>query len=331
MSIAKIISTGIYDEIPLNGSVSPKRAVTLSPLVDGAIKSISVSEAQLVSAGDVIMELDPTLAQIELDQVRAELNVMKVQHKESIRLRDEVIGLHEKKAVADTAVAQAESNVVLHAARVQSINVQLKRAQELLNQHKVSAPFSGVIVKKSVELGSSVDTNTELVELIEIDTLKVEVAVPQTYFSAVTPGTPVNIVFDSISQKDIQASVTTRIPLADSSARTFPIHIEFQNDDQLIAPGMSARVTLQINHSEETLVVPNDALVRDSDGNQSIWLARVKDGVSTGINIPVQVGRNLQDWVEVFGEFDAGESVVVHGNESLTTDQSLLITEEIKP
>ncbi len=331
VSIAKVISTEIYDEVPLSGSVTPMRSVRLSPLVDGSVVGLSIAEGETVDSGQTILTLDPTMAKIEVDRVRAQLQEIKVQHRESIRQRDELVGLRDTNAVADTAIAKAESDVLLNAARLQRITAELKRAEELLNRHEVKVPFSGVIAKKWVELGSWVDTNSELVELVETTSLKVEVAVPQQFFSQVGIGTPVSIAFDSLPDATLDAMVTTRIPVAGEAARTFPVHIEIQNHDQVIAPGMSARVTLQINHSDTALVVPSDAIIREANGEQSIWRVKISDGISSAENIPIQTGRNLGGWVEVIGILEPGDSVVVHGNESLTPDKKLVVTEEILP
>ena len=236
-----------------------------------------------------------------------------------------------KNAVSDSELARADSDVALYAAGVERLKAEYNKELELLSRHKVVAPFSGVIAKQFVELGGWVETSTSLVELVELSSVKIEVPVPQEHFAHVGIGTPVILEFDALPGTQVAATVSTRIPVSSNTARTFPVFIEIDNSQYLVAPGMSARVTLKFNHANNVLMLPKDAIVRDAQGEESVWVVNETEDGLASMSRTIQSGRNILGWVEVNGDLVVGDRVVVHGNESLQTDQRLQITEEIQP
>ena len=332
VSVARVMRTDVHNELPLSGTVSPWRSVYLSSRIEGFISRLLVAEGDEVAAGEAVLELDSTMAQIELDRVGAQLQEARVRYGEAVRQRDEVMQLVEKKHVAGTTAASAESDVALFAAGVQRLRAKRRREQVLLAWHVVVAPFAGVVSEKLVEVGSWVETSTDLVRLVETQRLRVEVPVPQNHFAAVTRNTPVLVQFDALPEFSYSGLVTTVIPVSDNAARTFPVHIEIDNSERVVAPGMSARVRLRLNHTADALVLPKDAVLRDAHGNESVWVIHEEDGVASGTRVDVETGRTLRDWIEVKpGAVEVGDRVVVHGNEGLRAGQTVRITEEIRP
>ena len=248
------------------------------------------------------------------------------------RQRDEMVQLVAKKHIAGTDVATAEAEVAIQVAGLERLRAEHSHQQELLRRHSVNAPFAGVVSAKLVEIGQWVETSTALIELSEIDHLRVEVPVPQIHFASVRAGTPVVMQFDALPGYILDAVVTTRIPVGNSLARTFPVRIDVDNAQRLIAPGMSVRVRLLANRSDAALVLPMDAIVRDVGGGESVWRVVVDDGVTSGMKVVVQTGRSVNDWIEISaGALREGDRVVVHGNERLTEGQVLKIIEVIEP
>ena len=332
VSVSSVLVTDLFDEIPLTATVTPVREAYLSARVEGFVASIEVEEGREVGTDDVILELDPTLAQIEIERVRAELEEARVRHREAIRQRDEIAGLVEKKHIADTEMARAESEVALFAAGVRRLQAELDREQVLLVRHTVKAPFPGVVVEKPVELGAWVTTSTQLVRLIEIDRVKVVVPVPQTFYSAVSGNTRVEVTFDALPGFTYVGRVTTRIPIGADASRTFPVHVQIDNADRLIAPGMSARVTMRVNHSTGAMLLPKDAVIRNADGREHVWLIGEDDGVAVVSQVVIESGRSLRGWVEVrTGKLSRGAHVVVRGNEGLSEGQSVEVMEVMSP
>ena len=312
--------------------MTARRFVRLSSRVEGYVQRIVVGAGDEVAAGDVIVELDKALAHIALASVNSTLKEAQIRYQDAIRQRDEVVQLVSKSHIADTEVASAEAAVAISSAGVERLAAALRREQEILSRHTITAPFAGVVAAKLVEIGQWVETTAALIELSEISHLRVEVPVPQIYFAAVEVGTPVVMRFDALPGYTLDALVSARIPVGNSLSRTFPVHINIDNRERLVAPGMSVLVRLLANRSEHALLLPADAIVRESGGLESIWQVVINDGVTTVVKVSVQTGRTKRDLVEVSASgLHEGDRVVVHGNERLGDDQLIEIIEELQP
>ena len=183
-----------------------------------------------------------------------------------------------------------------------------------------------------IEKGEWVSIDTPLLELAEINLLRVNVPVPQFYFNDLQLGTPVRLTFDAYPGRDFLAEVTMKVPMSNVSTRTFPVKIDLDNSERLLAPGMSARVIFQLNDASElSLLLPQDAVVRKPDGSESIWVIQPGRDSLTARQVQVRTGRSYRENIEITaGEVQAGDRVVVRGNEILRPGQRVEIKEELR-
>ncbi len=328
ISVAEIAP--VFQEIPLNGTVTARRVSKLSPRVDGLVDEVLVDEGDSIEAGAVLLRLDQVLADIESSRAHAALEEARARYKEAIRQRDEAADLVAKKHIASTAYEKSIAEVEINAAAVKRLEAEHRRQRELVKRHSIRAPFAGVIGRKLVEIGQWVETGSAVFELVEIDVLRIEVPVPQFYFGAVALGTPAAVRFDALPGQIFEAAVTMKIPVSNTTARTFPIRIEMDNKSRLKAPGMSARVSLLLQEETHTaaLQLPRDAVVRKPDGSQTVWVVSEENGVLSAVPVIVEVGRAARGKVEIVsGALNPGDRVVINGNEILRPGQHIRIIE----
>ena len=330
VTVVQVRVAAVHDEIPLSGTVATQRSVELSPRVSGYVEEVLVDAGDEVETGAVIVTLDRRLAEIELSRVQAARAEAKARSDEARRQLGEVLQLAEKQHVAGTTVASAKAEVAIQDAALRRLDADIVRSRELLRRHTIVAPFAGVISSKLVEVGQWVETSSSLVELSEIERLRVEVAVPQSHYVATQAGTPVTVHFDALPGFALSAVVSRRIPVGNSATRTFPVRIDLDNRDRRMAPGMSAHVTLLTNHSPNAMMLPLDAIVREAGGNEFVWVVKTHDGVTKGYKSGVTTGRSLGTWVEVDSpELSPDAKVIVYGNERLDAEQAITIAEEL--
>lgn len=322
----------VSEEVPLTGSVSSIQTSHLSAKVEGYIDSLLVDKGDTVKKGDPIMYFDHQLIDIEITRVRAQLSEAKARVKEFVRQRDEAEELVKKKSIASTTYEAAVAQVEINSAVVARLEAELKRQQTLSERHTLYAPFDGVITDKMVEVGEWVDTNTPLFELTALNPLRIEVPVPQLYFSRINTGTPVKIKYDAIPDQEFAAQVTTKVPVSHQNTRTFPVMIRIENEDRLIAPGMSARVFFQLSepNAEQSVLLPRDAIVRKPDGSKTVWVAEDKEGITKVNPVAVKTGKSHLNNIEIAqGNIHPGDRIVIKGNELLQAGQNINIVEEL--
>ncbi|MCG8324743.1 MAG: hypothetical protein MI673_04435 [Thiotrichales bacterium] len=142
------------------------------------------------------------------------------------------------------------------------------------------------------------------------------------------------IVFDALPDRNFEASITATVPLGIENARTFPVKIDIGNDQGILAPGMSARIHLQLNSdaTTRTLLVPRDAIIRHSGGTETVWVMREQNGQLRAAPISVRSGRSSRGMVEIVaGDLKMGDRVIVRGNEILQPGQLVYISREQAP
>ncbi len=332
VSIVTAKTGELREEVPLTGSVASIRNAQISPKESGYIESLDVDEGSIVSKGDVILQLDRQLADLEIARVKAQLSEARARQRELVRQRDEAAELVKKKHVAATTFESAAAEVEINQAVIQRLATELQRQQAIAARHTVYAPFDGVIAEKLVEVGQWVDSNNALFNLIELNPLRIEVAVPQFYFNRLDVNTPVTIRYDAIPDQVFNASVTAKIPVSNQTARTFPVFIQIENSHQVIAPGMSARVSFQLRGKEtvKSLLLPRDAIVQKPDGTKTVWVVADKDGASQARPVQVTTGKSVRENIEINSkEIAIGDRIVVKGNELLRPGQNVNVIEQL--
>lgn len=322
----------VREEVPLTGTVASPRSSMISPKEAGYVERLLVDEGYVVNQGDVLLELDRKLADIEIARVRAQLQEAVAEVREFERQRDEAEELVEKKHIAATSFEAASAQVEIAKAVVQRLRAELARQQTIAEHHTVYAPFNGVIVEKLVEVGQWIESNGALFQLIELNPLRIEIPVPQFYFNRITVNTPVTIRYDARKNETFTGKVTTLIPVSNETTRTFTVFIQIDNQLQSVTPGMSARVTFLLRENEEqaSLLVPRDAIVQQPNGSKSVWIVSQDANNVTARPVTITTGKNVSNNVEIIsGELSDGDVIVVKGNELLQPGQAVNVIEQM--
>lgn len=318
----------LFQEVSLTGTAMARRVSKLSPKVDGLVAEMLVDEGDPVALGEVLVRLDQELAEIELASAYAALEEAEARLKEAMRQRDEAAELVAKKHIPQTTYEGTIAQVEINEAAAKRLRAEHGRQKEIVERHVIRAPFDGTVGDKLVEVGEWVQTGTPVIELVEIDNLRVDVPVPQHYFRQVNVGTPAIVRFDALPDQTFETQVTMKVPVSNPAARTFPVRIEMDNRAGLKAPGMSARVTFLLREDGEAdaLKVPRDAVVRRPDGSQTVWLVTDKDGIPSAIPVAVETGRTAGTSIEILGDaLNPSDKIVVRGNENLQPGQPVRI------
>jgi RND family efflux transporter MFP subunit len=331
VSVVRTVRAIIAEEIVLTGNLQARRVSRLSAEVEGVIENLMVDDGDHIMKREVVLTLNNELASIAKSRADAEVAEARARLADAERRYAELTELAKQQHVPKTNVESARAEIDIGRAGLAQAHAEDRRAQALLERHTVRAPFDGLISKKLVEVGQWVETSTALVDLVEIGYLRLEAPVPQFYFGRVVPGTRVAIRFDSLPEQVFEATVSVTIPVSDSAARTFPIRIDLNNDQELLAPGMSARIVVKIEDDADhpSLIVPRDAVVRRPDGTETVWTIAVEDGVTKAEPREIKTGRTYHDNIEVLsGDLEPGARVVVRGNEILRPGQTVTVAED---
>lgn len=229
--------------------------------------------------------------------------------------------------------------------RVDASRQELARLNDLKAKYTIRAPFEGFVTEKLTEVGEWVTKGQPIIEVIQIDPIEMVINVPQLYLSRLQQSinrdgsdSPLMAVIriDGIEQ-DLSGVVKRVIAQADLRSRTFPVRLEIENpkmkSGHLLQPGMLGKASVQIGAAKDMMLVKKDALVLG--GRQPTVFKIIEQGdVTTAIPIAITTGATVGDWIQITGNINSNDMIVLYGNERLRPGQRLLIketSEEVPP
>jgi len=251
------------------GTVEPITTVEVKSKASGEIFETSVETGDEVSAGDLLIRVDPRIPQATLRQAEADLRLAEAQleNAESKLRRSEE--LHKTQSITEQEYDDSRLAVASATAQLVRAERSLEDARISAEDTEVKAPISGVIIQKNVEVGSVISSATRevgggtvLLQMANLDTVQVRALVDETDIGKVQPGMQVTITVDAYSNRPFQGRVLKIEPQATvtQNVTMFPVLVRIPNTDDLLKPGMNAEVEVHVGSRQSVLAVPNSAL-----------------------------------------------------------------------
>jgi RND family efflux transporter MFP subunit len=201
------------------------------------------------------------------------------------------------------------------AVAVAAANIQAQAAQlDVLRQQKaylsVLAPFNGVVTQRNVDVGDLVQADatsgTFLFMVMQTDTIRIQVYVPQAEAFGVVPGIEAVLRVPEIADRNFPGTVTRTANALQLDSRTLLTEVDVPNPDQVLSPGLYCTVELRIPRKIPSLIVPSDALIFNRNG---LTVAVVENGVAR--IRPVNVVRDFGTTLEVNKGVKDGDQVIL--------------------
>lgn len=319
----------IFQAIPMSGSVTSPRSARLSAAISGQVHRLDVDAGFKVTRGDVLLELDPELAELDLKSAQARLLQDRRNLDDSRRRLREARELIPQASIAESTVRDLEAEVALDEAAVEQMAAEAARQQAILARHQLRAPFDGVVSAKLTELGEWVTPGTPVLALVATQGLRLDFSVAEDFLTDIRPGAEVRYTLGARSSAAYRGEVDTIVPVTDPGARTFLLRVMPGPDAPPLRPGMSVSAALSLPTGRDGVVVPRDALLRYSDGRTVIWVLEGDPATPTVREQPVQTGLQFNGLIEIRSGLEAGANVVVEGNEALRNDQRVTVRSRV--
>ncbi len=258
-------------DLAATGYVVPQVVAKVGAKVTGRVVKVNIHEGSVVRAGDVLFELDPsdqksavaasaarvasartkaTVARAKADVARANVAETKLQYERNRRLVERGAAnaataddLAAHLASLESQVRAADGDAV--AADADAVVAEAERSTQATNLANMTivAPMNGTAVTKPAEVGDVVSPSATLVELVDFDSLRVEVDVPESKLGIIKPGGPCEIVLDAYPDKRQRGEVTELSPRLDRAKATGVAKVRFVDGLVGVLPEMAARVS----------------------------------------------------------------------------------------
>lgn len=291
-----MVTTGnVTATITAVGTLQADESVVIRPEIAGRIAQVAFSEGQPVEAGALLLRLDDSIARAELDQAEADLSLAKSNY-------DRALDIFRKGS--GSARSRDESLAALQA---DTARVALAHAK--LEKTRIVAPFSGLLGLRQVSVGEYVTPGQAIVNLEDVDPVKVDFRVPEIFLARLRTGQPIQVQVDAYRGEVFEGEVYALDPRIDAQGRSVALRARIANREGKLRPGLFARVSLVTEQRSDALLIPEQAIF--ARGAESfVYVVREDKAMLT----PIALGLRQGVQVEVVKGLNGGDQVVSAGH-----------------
>jgi membrane fusion protein, multidrug efflux system len=289
----------VVDAILASGQIEAIQSVALRPEIEGRLAAILVREGAEVVKGTPLFQVDDGELKAEVARAEADRDLAR----QALERTRELI---DQQASSQADLERAEATARSTRAQYDLLSLRLARTT-------VRAPFSGVVGQRFVSVGDYLTTSTRLASLQTVHPQRASFQVPERYAAALKVGQRVVFRVAALPGKEYAGAVDFVDPVVQLPGRTITVKAEVANPKRELQAGMFIDARLATAVRPRAVVIPEDAIL-PIQGSSFVWVA--KDGKAT--RREVVLGVRTPGWVETKSGVEAGESVVVGGQERLS-------------
>ena len=314
------------------GYVVAQRKAAISSKASGRLEWLGVAEGTRVKAGEIIARLDSRDVAAQLDAALANVKVARAALEQALaedrdadasfkRTRDLIAQKFVSQSALDQARARADravAGVASAKAGIAAAGANARNAQVAVDYTQIRAPFDGIILSKSANVGdmvtpfsSAADSKGAVVSMADMSTLEVEADVSESSLSRISVGQPTEITLDALPDVRFRGTVSRIVPTVDRAKATVMTKVRFEAIDPHVLPEMSAKVSFLSQpvtpEQQKPLVAVNPDALAQRDGKTVVLVVRDNKVVE----VPVTPGKKIADLTAIAGDVKASERAVL--------------------
>lgn len=279
------------------------RIYEFSTTVDAAVKNYIASaggtriEKIFVEVGDVVKK-GQQLVKMESTQLAtslAQLDNLKIE-------LERVKALYQSGGVSKQQLDQLQTQY----------DVAKKSADNLKDNIYLTSPINGIVTARNFDNGD-VAAGQPILQVMQINPVKLKINIPESFYNNVKKGMQVTAKTEIFGEEEFSGTVSLIYPTIDPLTRTFTCEVKVNNANSKLKPGMFGRVELNLGKAA-TIMVSDKAVVKQSGSNDK-YIFVENNGVVEYRK--VQLGRRIEDKIEVISGIADGENVVITGQSKL--------------
>ena len=287
-----------------DGVIEAVNQSTVSAQTSGRVTEINFDVDDIVPKGAVILRLRGTEQRSRTQQSQAALSEAEARFKEVVSEHKRITDIYAQRLVAKAEMDRAEAALSAAKARLDQAQAKVGETQEQQGYTVIRAPYSGILTKRFVELGESVNVGQPLMTGMSLEKLRATVTIPQSFVKAVRDNGTATV--ELADGRRLAATSMRVFPYADESSHAFSVRVNLPEGDFGIYPGMFVKVAFVTGESE-SIQVSTASIVQRSELTALYTIAA--DG-RVGFR-QVRLGRVSGDQVEVLAGLESGEKVAL--------------------
>ena len=284
--------------INATGNLIAYESVEIRPERSGKLVQLNIRESSFVKKGTLLAQIDD--AELIAQQNRFDINL-------DLALKELERG---KELLKIQGISQEEIDRLAN--RVEEIKADKAIVDIQISKSKVHAPFSGKLGLKQISQGAYVTPSDVLIELQQINPIKLEFDIPEKFLSDVKEGQELKFTVVGVDQVFLAKVYAIGTEISPTT-RTFKVRANSPNPSNLLKPGQFAKITLVTGVNEKAVLIPTDAVIPVLEGKQ---VYRYHSGKAEAVK--VETGDRKSEDIEIVSGLSLGDTIIVSGLLNLT-------------
>ena len=319
------------------GDIKANNHVEVYATIPNKITQINARVNDYVEEGEILATVKNNQMKQNVKKARAALNSARSKYQNILSEWKRNKKLYQQNAISESQFEAIESNKESAKSAVEQAEAGLESAQERLSDTRIKAPISGIISARNFDLGDQPAQQRPVYKIVAIDKVKILVNIAEEDIGSVDKGAQAIISVSSFPNTKFRGKVSKIYPTINPQTRSTNAEIILSNKNHKLRPGMYATVNIIIEQENNTLVVPNYAIIEKTTReylggeltNSKINIDRSAFIINNNRakRIDIKPGIITDDYTEVIQGLSAGDKIVTRGEQNLNDGSKVEIIE----
>ena len=244
--MAEVTTSQLASSVRAVGTLEAEASATLRAEVPGQILAVHFEEGQPLKKGAPLYSIEATVLEAEVNEARANAE----RSEAALKRADELFA---KQLISGTDYDAARANYNVDVARLRS-------SQAKLSKTVIKAPFDGFVGLRRINIGDYATIGQELVDVVQLDPLRVAFSVPETLLPKVQPGQEISISVDAYPGDTFTGRITAVAPKSEVQGHSLEVRAKLPNGELKLRPGLFVRIDVSLGVKQNAIVIPEQAI-----------------------------------------------------------------------
>lgn len=316
-------------EIHSIGTLQAVNGVELATEVGGMVQSIHFSSGQLITKGQLLLQIDDEVEQANLKSQQAQLKLARLNYE------------RDKQLLVKKAIPQTQFD--LSSAKREEAIANVEKTKAIIAQKKIRAPFSGKIGIRLINLGEYINAGASIATLQNIDSLFVDFNLPEQFFPKLYVGQQVKFAINAYPDEYFIGAVTALNAKVDPNTRNILVRASVANSDHKLIPGMFADLAVLEKDPIQVITVPVTAVTYSLYGDSVFLITKensdkttdkkLNDQATPSLTVNrtyIKTGPQQEGRVAITEGLNTGDQIVTSGQLKLSNGAHIVINNDVK-
>jgi membrane fusion protein, multidrug efflux system len=295
--------------LELPGELIPYEQTDLYAKISGFVQTMKVDIGDRVHKGQTLAIIEAPEVNTQIAQAESSIRAQEAKWATSKDNYERLFRASKSPSpgiVAPVDLVNARNQMLADSAAFAAGREQTKAYREVSGYLFITAPYEGVITARKTDPGALVGAGTMLLTVQYNRTLRLRVAVPETYTASVSSGANILFNVDAYPEQRFTGVLTRKTETVDPVTRTELWEFEVDNSRHLLKAGLFANVKINIQRKGPSFVIPPSAIATTLERK---FVIKIVQGAAAWVD--VQQGMTTDTGIEIFGSLKTGDTLML--------------------